>query len=124
MQYPGMSTSTLSERIAEAAREMQGETGAQHTMDKAVALAVRLVDHCDECGVSLETADNQIDTAAATSDIVRQIDALQYQYDEGPCLDAIRTSVVVYSPDLAEDDRWPTWAPTVVAETGVRSMLR
>lgn len=123
MHYLGMSTSRLSERIAAAAREMQGETGAQGTMDKAVKLAVRLVDHCEDCGISLVHENNRIDTPAATSDVVVRIDELQYQHDQGPCLDAIRESEVVYSPDLANDGRWPSWARQVVAETGVRCML-
>ena len=123
MQYLGMSTSPLSERIAAAARELQGETGAQHTMDKAVTLAVRLVDHCEDSGISLVHPNSRIDTPAATSDVVVRIDELQYQHDEGPCLTAIRESEVVYSPDLSSESRWPAWAREVVAETGVRSML-
>ena len=107
MQYLGMSTSPLSERIAAAARELQGETGAQHTMDKAVTLAVRLVDHCEDSGISLVHPNDRIDTPAATSDVVVRIDELQYQHDQGPCLTAIRESEVVYSPDLASESRWP-----------------
>ena len=123
LQYQGMSMSTLSQRIAAAAREMQEETGAQDTMDKAVELAVRLVDHCEESGISLVHPNNGIDTPAATSDVVVRIDELQYQDDQGPCLEAIRTTQVVYSPDLAEDERWSTGGQEVVEETGVRSML-
>jgi hypothetical protein len=48
---------------------------------------------------------------------------LQYQLDEGPCLDAAESAAVVQVPHLAEDDRWPTFAPRCVEQVGVRSML-
>ena len=50
-------------------------------------------------------------------------DALQYELDEGPCLDAIREHALVESGDVAADPRWPRWAPRAAGELGVGSML-
>jgi hypothetical protein len=81
---------TLAERIAAAAREMQNEATSATTMDRAVIVALDIVTHAQECGISLVRKKSQtVDTPAATSDTVRRIDDLQYELGQGPCLDAI-----------------------------------
>jgi GAF domain-containing protein len=50
-------------------------------------------------------------------------DELQFELDEGPCLDAIWTQDVVTATDLAHDPRWPRWAPRVSSEFRFASML-
>jgi GAF domain-containing protein len=50
-------------------------------------------------------------------------DRLQYELNEGPCLDSIAHSETIQSPDLLTESRWPTWGPRVVKDLGVRSML-
>ena len=114
---------SLSERIAGAAREMQDQHEVQATLDMAVEVAVRNVDACDGAGISWVRRKRDIETRAATSDMVRDGDRLQYETGEGPCLDAIWEKRTVLSPRLRDDPRWPTWGPRVVAETGVESML-
>jgi GAF domain-containing protein len=119
-----MTHHSLSEQIAAAARELEGEFDQGATMDKAVSLSVQVVASAEEAGISLlHGCRGGIDTPAATSDLVRRIDELQYHFDEGPCLDAIRESETTYSPDVGTDDRWPRWGPAAAEETGVRSMM-
>jgi GAF domain-containing protein len=113
----------LVNRLSDIARSLRSEEDVEHTLEKAVALAVELINGCDEAGVSLVYAKRRIDTPAATSENVRRGDALQYELNEGPCLDAIWDEETVSSPDLANEDRWPTWGPRVVEELGIRSML-
>lgn len=114
---------SLSEDLAAAARELQSEVSAQHTMDKVVELARELVPGCEHAGISLVHANRRIDTPAATGDVAVIVDRLQYEFDEGPCLDAIRTEEVAHSSDIGEDARWPRWGPRTAEETGIRSML-
>jgi GAF domain-containing protein len=92
-------------------------------LDKSVGLATELIDGCDAAGVSIVHARKSIDTQAATSALVERGDSLQYELQEGPCLDAIWDQETVFSPHLASDNRWPLWGPRVVDELGVRSML-
>jgi GAF domain-containing protein len=115
-------TGSLSERIAAAARAMEGERDPATTMDKAVRLAVDLVGSAQEAGITL-VGKKELSTPAATSDTVNRIDQLQFEHQQGPCLDAIRKQEVVYSPDIAGDDRWGAWGRQVLEETGVRSMM-
>ena len=113
----------LAERIALAARELQEQDDLQSTLERAVQLAVTNVDGCDGAGISMVRRKKHIDTPAATSQMVRDGDRLQYETGEGPCLDAIWHEQTVHSSDLREDGRWPTWGPRVVAETGATSIL-
>lgn len=118
-----MTQVSLAEQVAAAAREMQDERDAGATMDKAVVIAQRVVSGAQEAAISLVHRGGRIDTPAATSEVVRRIDELQYRYDEGPCLDAIRVQGYARSSDVRTDERWPQWGPAAAEETGVRSML-
>jgi hypothetical protein len=62
-------------------------------------------------------------TAAATDDIARRADAIQYELGSGPCVDAIVDRAIYQPEDLEADDRWPEYGRRVVAELGLRSML-
>lgn len=117
-----MSLSNLTEDLAAAARELSAED-VEQTLEKAVALSVDLIDGCDAAGVSLVRRGHSIDTPAFTDRKVLRGDELQYELQEGPCMDAVWHEELVISTDLAEDGRWPQWAPRVVEEIGARSMM-
>src|SRR5919107_572779 len=117
-------TRGLSRHLADAARDLQGETGAQDTMDKAVQLAVTMIAACESAGISLvHRGQRRIDTPAATSPTALKVDELQYELGQGPCLSAISDEEVVYSADLAREERWDAWGPRTAEVTGIRSML-
>ena len=90
---------------------------------RAVRLAAEALPHGDHCGITLIRPRQRPRTIAYTDDVSPAVDSLQYQLDEGPCLDAAESDAVVQVPHLAEDDRWPTFAPRCVERVGVRSML-
>jgi hypothetical protein len=60
---------------------------------------------------------------ASTGDVSRQVDAIQYETREGPCLEAIDGHDVARVADLTTDTQWPSFAPRCVAETGVHCMF-
>jgi transcriptional regulator with GAF, ATPase, and Fis domain len=114
---------SLNQRMAEAARELEKQFDAQHTMQSAVDLAVVNVTGCEAAGISIVRRGRDIYTPASTDPMVAAGDRLQYETGEGPCLDAIWDEETVYSPSLAYDRRWPLWGPRVAAETGAQSVL-
>ena len=61
-------------------------------------------------------------SVAASDELVEQADLLQYQLDEGPCLDSWRDRVDLRVDDTTTETRWPRWSPAA-AQAGVRSML-
>ena len=95
--------------------------GATDPLQTVIDLAVATVEGCDFAGIfTLENG--AILTAAQTAPIVAEIDGLQHQTGEGPCLDAVAQGAVVYAADLLEEDRWPSFAPAAMG-AGMRSVL-
>ena len=62
-------------------------------------------------------------TEAATDDLSRRGDALQYELGSGPCIDAIVDSAVYHPIDLRHDERWPAFGRRAWSELGVASMV-
>jgi len=85
-------------------------------------LAVSTVTGCDYAAVSLFAPD-RIYTPAASHDVALQVDLLQYETDQGPCLSAIRDQDMYVTGDLRTEERWPAFATRAAAASGVRSML-
>jgi hypothetical protein len=54
--------------------------------------------------------------------VALEVDSVQYETGEGPCLDAITKEAIVFAEDLAEDPRWPIFGPRA-ATLGMRSLL-
>lgn len=109
-------------RLAEAARSLDDRHGLPLTASQAVTLATRLVNGCDAAGIT-RVEGKRVFTLAATNDLVRSGDELQYHFGEGPCLDALTDIDHVRSDDLAIETRWPRWTPRAHRELGVGSML-
>jgi GAF domain-containing protein len=110
------------QQLAEAARSMQGKTSTQDMLDEAVVVATEIIEGCDLAGMSIVNPDG-IDTPAGSGEVFKRLDGLQFELQEGPCFDALRTHENVISPDLANDPRWPRWGPRVSEEVGVRSIV-
>ncbi len=116
-------TNDFRDELAAAAREMQGDDSPQEAMERAVTIATQIIPGCDAAGICVVYRGDRIDTHATSDDSLRQIDALQHELDEGPCLDALRQDHTVVCEDLATDDRWPSWGPQVVERLGLLSSV-
>ena len=112
----------LAQTFADVARALLGEDDVEATLTKISTLAVETIDGCDHAGVSLIQT-RKISTPAASDGVPVQVDAIQYDTGEGPCLDAIREHETFRTGDLASEDRWPKFSPRAAEETGVISML-
>ena len=108
--------------MADVARALQAEADPHDTLQRMVDLAVTTVAGCDYAAVSL-FAPGRIYTPAASHDVARQVDLIQYDTDEGPCLSAIRDQDMYVTGDLRTEDRWPAFATRATTASGVRSML-
>ena len=51
---------------------------------------------------------------AATGEVSRRVDDIQYETGEGPCLEAIDGDDVTRAADLATDRQWPQFAASMV----------
>jgi transcriptional regulator with GAF, ATPase, and Fis domain len=119
MRSPGGGSA---DAFAEMARALLAEDDVQHTLQKICDLAVETIDGCDHAGISFLKG-RTVETPAASDDVPRQVDVIQYEVDEGPCLDAIREHEVFETGDLGREQRWPHFAARAQQETGITSML-
>jgi GAF domain-containing protein len=114
------------EELAGIFARVSGLLLTEQTVDTALStitsLAAESVAGSTGSGVSLLDPGGGRMTSAATDPVVEQLDTLQYQLDEGPCLTAWRDQAVVRSGPLDIERRWPSWARRA-QELGMRSVL-
>lgn len=117
-----MDQSDLAAQMAALATELQDERDEQPTVEAIVAKAVEVVPDATSASLTIRVRRHRFVTLAATSDLAREADGLQYALDEGPCLEASESSDWLRSGDLGHEPRWPGWGPRV-ADLGVSSVL-
>lgn len=101
--------------------ELLGRDGSlDSVLRQLVALTVEAFPGT-EAGISLIER-NGWRSAAPSSGRVDEVERREYEFDQGPCVDAGRTGVIFESPDLAVEGRWPQF--TEMATTaGFRSTV-
>ena len=115
-------SSDLVSALAELARRMQQQEDSEATLEKVVEAAIALVPGAEEGSISVVTDRKKVQSWAASNDLPREVDELQGEVGEGPCLDAVFEQDVVSVPDMAGEQRWPRFAARA-AEAGAASML-
>ena len=118
-----MVISEYGDQFAGIARSLRSQSDELQTLQKAMDVAVDVIEGCDYAGITLVRHRNTIETPAATDDIARRCDQLQYELNEGPCLDILRGDDIISCADMLSEQRWGQWAPRVATELGVRSLL-
>lgn len=89
----------------------------------AVEFVLEIVPRCDHAGITINDGREGLITRASSDEVVCRANALQQELGEGPCLDVMRDQDTLVSPDLTQEQRWPSWAPRVHADLGVGSMM-
>ncbi len=113
--------SDLERDLAEIAVTLFEPGTVTGTLQKIVDLAAEAVDGCEAAGIMRVGGEGSA-TLAASSTLVVDVDQLQIDTREGPCLDAANQVATIYAHDLIDDDRWPTFGPRAVT-AGVRAVL-
>jgi GAF domain-containing protein len=73
-------------------------------------------------GLLLDDQRGQLALVASSSEETRLLELYQLQNNEGPCLDSVRSRVIVTSADLEADrGRWPIFVPEAL-KAGFRSV--
>ena len=114
-------------RLARQFEEISGQLTDGHdgppSPERVVDLALEALGGDAACGVLLVRAGRRPVVAARTDEWVEEIELLQVEVGEGPCIEACEASVTVACDDLGDGGRWPSFAERVVAECGARSAL-
>lgn len=111
----------LAPAVARASGLLLSGRAVEAVLPLLTATALHVVPTAVGSGITLLGSGGSKATAAGTDPLVERADALQYELDEGPCLDAWRQRRYVVADDLTTDGRWPRWAP-LAAQLGLRSV--
>lgn len=113
---------SLAVALAEAARMIDGSSSVEETLAAIAAAAAVSVPDIDQVGISVIHRSGEIETRAATGQLVWDLDGLQYELGEGPCVSAMLDQPVVVVDDLRHEQRWPRFTPRAVA-SGLQAQL-
>jgi len=122
-------TDQLVVSLRAAARAMTGRRSIrdlEETLGEIVASAVMTIPGVDAGSISM-IEHGRIETRHATNEVIRKLDQMQSELNEGPCISAIEDppeSGLVVAVDLAGEgaERWPQFAPHAV-EAGYRALM-
>ncbi len=112
----------INEAITRVARAVNAPTDLQSQLELVVEMARASMPEIDHAGISVAHRDGTVETKAATSDLVLELDQLQYSLGEGPCLHAIEAEPVVVVEYARREQRWPRFMKCAL-EHGLRSQL-
>lgn len=93
----------------------------QDALGRLTSLATQRLPGAASASITISSR-RGMDTIAATDELARQVDNLQYEAGEGPCIQAIEDGAAYAPLDLVDDERWPRFARGV-ASLDVRSVL-
>lgn len=109
------------ERLSRVTKLLRTQRTLPAKLETIVALATRTVPNCDAAGISL-LIDGQPTSGAVSDRLAVEIDLVQYETGEGPCLSAIRDSRIVRVDVIGQDSRFSRFTPGAL-DRGVNSFL-
>ncbi|HET9872196.1 MAG TPA: GAF and ANTAR domain-containing protein [Propionibacteriaceae bacterium] len=112
----------VSAAIGEASGEFLSAQTIQDMLLVLTSMAASLVPAAIGAGLTLVDGNGEYLTTASTVPLVAEADDLQYGFDDGPCLAAWSTGVLVRIDDLESDDRWSQWSELALP-LGIRAVL-
>jgi hypothetical protein len=86
-----------------------------HTLTRITAAAVEVLPEVSWASITIRHADGSLETAAPTDEMLCEVDAQQYQLQQGPCYEAAVNTAHVTAPYLADDERFPEYSKVAVA---------
>ncbi|GAA5117330.1 GAF and ANTAR domain-containing protein [Alloalcanivorax gelatiniphagus] len=90
------------------------------TLANITAAAIEVLPDVRWSSLTIKHADGRLETVAPTHPMLLEVDAAQYELQEGPCYEAAVDTVHVVAPHLAADERFPRYAP-VALRAGIRA---
>ncbi|GAA4573177.1 GAF and ANTAR domain-containing protein [Micromonospora coerulea] len=107
--------------FAELGRIRLDEVSLDDILQRIADLANRTIPGTRDVSVTLARG-SIAQTAVATGEVALVLDEWQYAQGHGPCLDASASGDSLSVPDMAVEQRWPSWAARARA-AGVGSSL-
>jgi GAF domain-containing protein len=86
----------------------------EELMQSVADVARRAVPGATTCGITL-AENGHVITVGSADGLARLLDEQQYEIDDGPCIEAIRTGAVVLTEDLRSESRWDSYPARALA---------
>lgn len=115
-------TKGLAEKMSQLARLFQAEEDPQEVLVHLVRAAIELVPGADEGSISKVIGRRRVEPQVPSGELPRQVDAVQSETGQGPCLDAVYDHETVLVQDMTDEQRWPDFSRKA-AQLGAVSML-
>lgn len=112
----------LARDLGVMARDLQRQS-LDDLLAAIVESAVEIIPGVEGGSISVVLGRKEVSSQAPTSDVPQQLDAIQMQEGEGPCLEVAYEHRTVRLSDMRTERRWPRFAKRAADETGVGSML-
>lgn len=116
------SSMTVAVALAEASVAINDSRTVQDTLDAIVHATRTSLPEFAHVSISVKKPSGAFATEAGTDQLAWELDSVQYDLDDGPCVHAIEAEPVVIVGHLRHDQRWPRYIP-VAAARGVRSQV-
>jgi signal transduction histidine kinase len=113
---------SLAVAVAQAVAELVSPESRERVLERTVHLAAEVIPGAQHASVTLLGVAGPA-TPAATGRQAEELDRIQYEVGEGPCLDAARTGETVLISDLGSEMRWLDFRARVTDRTDVSSMF-
>jgi len=118
---PPLSSRTIADAMAEAAHSIDAAQSLDDLLDLIVRTAIDTIPDIDDASITVNRRKGDPSTAAGTP-LAYEADDIQYELNEGPCLDVLRTEKFIQADHVAANPRWPNYGPRA-AKAGVRSQM-
>jgi hypothetical protein len=113
-------------RIRRAMEQAAAAMNAPISLDDALRAltdgAVQAIPGASFASITTRSADGRLETVAATDPLIDNLDARQYELQEGPCYETATGEGIAASFDMSREPRWPRYGP-IAAEAGFRGQL-
>jgi hypothetical protein len=118
----------LGAAVASAVRALRNPENIEDTLSAIAAASKDSLPGFDEVGISTIDNHGNIHTRAGTGELVWELDQIQYELGQGPCVDSLHKDPVVAVPGIQHEERWPQYVPQAVrrglkAQLGMRLYL-
>lgn len=109
------SNENVSQGVGDLARVVHADESLERSLRRVADTALEVINRCDAASVSMSN-DGRVTTWVSTHTEAERVDEHQYDTDEGPCLDAIRSGQTSYVDSLSSEERWSAFTSKAVAE--------
>jgi len=115
----------MEERVLELAQKLADRLppgDLDETLHRITSAAVDVLPEVTMSSISIQHVDGSLETAAPTHEVLVDVDATQYELQEGPCYEASVETGTVVSTDLANDERFPRYRQAAL-DAGIRAQV-